>query len=647
MGVSSVSIERRKQAFMMWLLALLLCVAMPFSAFSQIAMESCYASHELDYGGKRTTAGKVEFASYLFDASDDCKNQLAREDILKRDREGCDDLPTAIKTIKGTVGIEEPQKVVTIINSVCLDALKELSYEEIIKLIKVIAKQPKLKEDSELAIIRLINAINSNKYGDFFRVLEESQNELIKYLVEQIDDASLCFWYGNNYTNFIGALVKMCQSQTTSYLNKIPEAGDEKLLGQVLNVYNQPFKNDLPATGIITGVVSMNEFTFCGIYDKDRGTIDIERKKLVINPAVMGSDIDNRPQPEVKGTIVATGLSPLTPIIYTTENELPLVATALDIPADTKAHQYIVPAIFLKYKGTKEFNDAAERSGMIVLDAVTIAASGSAALATKVNWVKRIWALSEVVGAIGNIGVNTQTINSDSYLSEAIEAYNLTMGAIGIKNTTQSGYRFIKSLNPKVLSRLKNNQEIRDLLKESYLKFKSKLSQSKALGDYDNLDNLTKQNISQKETVFNDLLKETKTAYRKFTEREIDEYVKQATQYPEREKVMLGKYERNSPNSYEKRANNAGCTYFEFKKWDDVYAIVGNNDEMWRINKEFILRQKQLNKEFYFSHDPKSPIYATGFYKREIDLLTSPKDQDGLGGVIETIIEGKLWKVKF
>lgn len=414
-------------------------------------------------------------ASYLFDASDDCKNQLAREDILKRDREGCDDLPTAIKTIKGAVGIEEPQKVVTIVNSVCLDALKELSYEEIIKLIKVIAKQPKLKEDSELAIIRLINAINSNKYGDFFRVLEENQNELIKYLVEEIDDASLCFWYDNNYTNFMGALVKMCQSQTTSYLNKIPEAGDEKLLGQVLNIYNQPFKNDLPATGIITGVVSMNEFTFCGIYDKDRGTIDIERKKLVINPAVTGSDVDNRPQPEVKGTIVATGLSPLTPIIYTAENELPLVATALDMPADTKAHQYIVPAIFLKYKRTKEFNDAAERSGMIVLDAVTIAASGSAALATKVNWVKRIWALMEVAGAIGDIGVNTSTI-TDPNFKAAVDIYNAAMGGIGLKNSAKGLIGFTNGLPDATKTLLAQGQPLKSTLSKGHTAWQSAVS---------------------------------------------------------------------------------------------------------------------------------------------------------------------------
>lgn len=48
---------------MMWLLALLLCMAMPFSAFSQKLhseiVSSCNAVNDQDYDGKPTTAAKV------------------------------------------------------------------------------------------------------------------------------------------------------------------------------------------------------------------------------------------------------------------------------------------------------------------------------------------------------------------------------------------------------------------------------------------------------------------------------------------------------------------------------------------------------------------------------------------------------------
>lgn len=451
MGVSSVSIERRKQAFMMWLLALLLCVAMPFSAFSRIAMESCYAFHELDYGGKRTTAGKVEFASYLFDASDDCKNQLAREDILKRDREGCDDLPTAIKTIKGAVGIEEPQKVVTIVNSVCLDALKELSYEEIIKLIKVIAKQPKLKEDSELAIIRLINAINSNKYGDFFQVLEENQNELIKYLVDQIDDASLCFWYGNNYTNFIGALVKMIKTNPAIWINRWT-TNEDKLLERIL-IVDEYVEGDTD----FQFRIQENKYRFAGRYDKETGCINIRRERKTRPSGGQSAPIASWTD---AGTVVE-GLSPLTPIIISTKKNLPLVSTALDA-GNSSDGIYVIPAIFFKYIQDKEFDDEIERHGQIALDAITVA-SGGGAIVKGITTARRIYALCEVAGAIGNTMANLDP-PTDPHLKAAVDAYNIALGGIGLKNTGKGIIEFANNLPDVAKTAIKENKSLRDAL---------------------------------------------------------------------------------------------------------------------------------------------------------------------------------------
>lgn len=579
-------------------------------------------------------------AHYLFDASDDCKKQLAREEILKSDRAGCADLSAAIKTIKAAVGIKEPEKLVPIINSVCLDALKELSYEQIVGFIRTIAQQKKLKEDSELAIIRLINAINNNQYGEFFKELESKDNELIKYLVDQLDDASAFFWYENNYTNFMGALVSMFKSSQETIAKSWPQ-DDESAIKRVVNLHPENYQKLADADHVV-----FSNRVNSGEYNSSTGNITTYEIFTTTNYNIQPNGSVKTQTTERKEKLAE--LSPLTPVILVLDDSpLSLIETALDGSEQLDKNAYLVPAIFLKYSKDKVKNHKIEVATNVTLDLITIAASGPVAIAANVGKVRRIWAIIEVAGAIGDIGVNSQTIDSDSYLGEAVEAYNLAMGVIGVKNTVQGGYRFIKNLNPEVLNRVKNNQGIRDLLKSSYLKFKSKLSQSKALGDYDNLDNLTKQNISQKETIFDDLLKETKTVYRKFTEQEIDEYVKQATQYPEREKVMLGKYERNSPNSYEQIADKEKCTFFEFKRWNEIYSIVGNDDEMWRINKEFILRQKQLNKEFYFSHDPESSKYATGFYKREIDLLKLPKDQGGLGGTIETIIKGKLWKMKF
>lgn len=77
-----------------------------------------------------------------------------------------------------------------------------------------IASQKKLKEDSEVALLLLMNAINGRDYAKFYDLLEQDGNKLLKHLVSEIDDASVDHWNKDNYTNFIGALVYMFNSRS-------------------------------------------------------------------------------------------------------------------------------------------------------------------------------------------------------------------------------------------------------------------------------------------------------------------------------------------------------------------------------------------------------------------------------------------------
>ena len=63
-------------------------------------------------------------------------------------------------------------------------------------------------------------------------------------------------------------------------------------------------------------------------------------------------------------------------------------------------------------------------------------------------------------------------------------------------------------------------------------------------------------------------------------------------------------------------------TYFDFgTKWDEVSSFVsGNKDEIWRINTEFIDRQRTAGKEFRFSHDPFSSE-SSQFFAREVNYM--------------------------
>jgi hypothetical protein len=109
----------------------------------------------------------------------------------------------------------------------------------------------------------------------------------------------------------------------------------------------------------------------------------------------------------------------------------------------------------------------------------------------------------------------------------------------------------------------------------------------------------------------------------KLTLQQIDDWVKFATKQNEAgiNKVMLGMWDGGGANSYITKAGK-NHTYFDFgNKWDEVYGLVNkSDDEIWKINKEFMDRQKSAGKEFWFSHDPFSPKNEQ-FFAREVNYI--------------------------
>ena len=132
------------------------------------------------------------------------------------------------------------------------------------------------------------------------------------------------------------------------------------------------------------------------------------------------------------------------------------------------------------------------------------------------------------------------------------------------------------------------------------------------------------------------------TGARRFTLRQIEYYVALATKQGNKSKVMLGKFDNGRSTGYVARAGTE-YTFFDMgNKWDEAFNLVNkSDDEIWRINQKFIDNQKALGKEFYLSHDPS---VATGFYYREVQYLTKPVNQGGLGGTV--LNQGNnLWKI--
>ena len=569
--------------------------------------------------------------SYLWHADESCMACFIN-DILTKDNDDCNEskIVEDKKQLASINANTKPEKIVDIILPCCINSLKTLSYEKLANLFVRIASQEKLKEETEVAILRLMNALNGADYAKFYNLLEANNNKLLIHLVDQMDDASVKFWSDKrNYTSFIGALIWMFNSNNeASIIDRLPLSTDD-YAQRVINLepitYDQ---SEMYGLGYTHRSTKHND----GKYDNSTGNIELYDVYTHYNSGMLPENPGIETKAEQKDYI--TTVSPLTPILIVPNTEkLPLVETALG--GNVLSNKiYIVPAIFLKYNHDKIRNDYIEKEIVTTLDVATIMLSGGTALATKVHWVRRAWALAEVVGALGNISVNTQVI-SNPKVKEIVDIYNAAMGLIGLKNLGQSGYKSVKNL-----LKFGEDKDLKQTFKEYYISFKSKLSHSKALGEYDELGMSTKNILKKQEQILEGVVKGINVDKRKFTQREIVDYVTKATHTNLKgyKQIMLGKYDYGAETSYIKRAGE-DYTYFDMgdNGWNEAFNIVQSEDEMWRINAQFLKEQKSKGCIFYFSHDP---YEATGFMKMEVDYIKKELNAKAIKKIDEN-----LWKV--
>lgn len=182
-----------------------------------------------------------------------------------------------------------------------------------------------------------------------------------------------------------------------------------------------------------------------GSYDEQSGNITINDIYTAYHYNAF--DIKGTGQTKTILTEKITTVSPLTPIIIVPDKDkIPLIEAALG-EFNFGNKYYIVPAIFLKYNADKIRNDYIEKGVITTLDVASIVASGGSALATKVHWVRRAWALAEVVGATGNIAINHTKVSANT--KQIVDGYNLAMASVGVKNITKKSYKLVKKLSNK------------------------------------------------------------------------------------------------------------------------------------------------------------------------------------------------------
>ena len=394
--------------------------------------------------------------------------------LRERDLQECStaEINEGRKILQGLLAEANSERVTSIVNSYCMAAISGLTYGEIEKLFDIIASQERITEHSEVALLRLMSGIKTTDYKRFYAHLEANGNKLLKHLIEEIDDASVNFLTDKkNYTNFIGALVWMFNHNPASIEDRWGK-NEEDFAKRTLNL-NPISYSEYSSFMYSTSTSKKNE----GEYVSATGNIKlydvytIKSPKTVLVKGDVPIDVVEQKEP-------ITEVSPLTPLIIVPDKDkLPLMKTALE-GNDLGNEVYIVPAIFLKYGNDKIRNDYIEKGVITTLDVATIALSGGTALATKVHWVRRAWALAEVVGAVGDIGVNvSQHIDPHSSLGQVVNSYNLAMGVIGIKNLGQAGYKFAKNLPQATKELLQKNGNLRTKLISYYQKWQTEVAQ--------------------------------------------------------------------------------------------------------------------------------------------------------------------------
>ncbi len=153
------------------------------------------------------------------DSSCNSANLLA--DILEKDssspcansktvQEGFDKIKIVFSNDSAT-----ENEIVDIINNNCLSSLRLFEDNEIIKIFKKLAVSEEIKEEKEIAILRLMTVIESSNYEEFFDVLKENDNKIYINLLYRIEDSSF-YWFGkDSLKNFLEVLLFMHNNSST------------------------------------------------------------------------------------------------------------------------------------------------------------------------------------------------------------------------------------------------------------------------------------------------------------------------------------------------------------------------------------------------------------------------------------------------
>lgn len=203
-----------------------------------------------------------------------------------------------------------------------------------------------------------------------------------------------------------------------------------------------------------------------------------------------------------------------------------------------------------------------------------------------------------MAGAVGNIAVNTQTVDPNSNLGKAINAYNLGMAVIGVKNVAVGGYKFVSELPQATKRLLQENKGLRDLLVSKYIEWKTLTT------NLDNLSDSEKQLVKKQEDVWKALgvMENGVIVYKSI---KYEDFI-----------ATVGDFAGGAKQDLAKQAYKL----WGEEKWDELYQLFKNNHlNDW----------KGINWPPYSGFSKINNIIKGSDYKLRIDRF---QKEPGLGG---------------
>ena len=398
----------------------------------------------------------VHGANCLFDATNYtyCNDPIGVNDVAENFK----------KNYAGNNGSLE--SLIIEINASCPDGLTAIPYSTIKELFKRLCIQAYISEQSEIAILKLMQAIKKSdpnldkaNYIDFINYLNSTfvfgneSKPIITHLLKEMNDKTLGFWGSNSKTNFIGAIVMMYNepacSEAIANLNPNITSTDAAIIVKNTFHIGHNWGGDTYGNYPSSTFREQSYDFFYGAYNEKSFHVYINYRKIA--KTTYNSGAINAGSTLIYNTSSSNETimedayigeyNPLTPIILDKSHKLNVINNALNsaqeelnaITSGAKSSTaLLVPAIFFDHFRDK-YQDAQTRQAIFAtLDAFTLLVPIAAPkILLSLTTAQKIWATAEIVGATTDLGINVNVIDANSGLATTS---NLVNGLVGIKN---------------------------------------------------------------------------------------------------------------------------------------------------------------------------------------------------------------------